>query len=157
MDMTYNHNTTHGLPDPQTDAEFYEGVPLKRLIAWLIDAVIIIALAVGATLVAGVLTLGIAFFFAGFLFMATSFIYRVGFISAKSATPGMIVMGIEFRTMSGHKFEFRDAFIHTALYTVAVMSFFGQIISMVTISATEFGRGLPDFVLGSTAINRPLQ
>jgi len=56
------------------------------------------------------MTLGIAFFFTGFLFMATSFIYRVGSIAAKSATPG-----------------------------------------------TEYGRGLPDFVLGSTAINRPLQ
>jgi len=42
----------------------------------------------------------------------------------------MMVMGIEFRTMSGQKFEFRDALIHTGLYTIAVMTFFGQIISM---------------------------
>jgi len=46
MDMTYNHSMTQGLPDPTTDAEFYEGVPARRLIAWIIDAVIIVALAV---------------------------------------------------------------------------------------------------------------
>ena len=157
MDMTYTQNVSNGLPDPQTDAEFYEGVPMRRLMAWVIDAVIIVAISVIAVLVASVLTLGIALFFTGFLFMATSFIYRVGFISAKSATPGMLAMGIEFRTMAGQKFDTKDALIHTGLYTVAVISFFGQILSMITMSATEYGRGLPDFVLGSTAINRPLQ
>lgn len=157
MDMTYNAPSTNGLPDPVQDAEFYDGVPARRFIAWIIDAVIIIALSVVATLVAGVMTLGIAFFFAGFLFMATGFLYRVGTISARSATFGMMVMGIEFRTLSGHRFEFRDALIHTGIYTLMVMSFFGQILSMVTMMAAQYGRGVPDMVLGSTAINRPLQ
>jgi len=157
MEMSYTPNMTNGLPDPQQDAEFYSGVPVRRGMAWIIDAVIIIALAVIGTLIAGLLTLGIAFFFASFLFMATSFLYRVGFIAARSATPGMMAMGIEFRTMTGHKFEFKDALIHTVIYTLLVVSFFGQILSMITMVATEYGRGLPDFVLGSTAINRPLQ
>jgi len=157
MDMTYSPNLANGLPDPRTDAEFYSGVPLRRALAWVIDGVIIIALAVIGVLVAGLLTLGIAFFFAGFLFMLTSFVYRAGFIAVKSATPGMMAMGIEFRTMSGHKFETRDALIHTGLYTLVVMSFFGQMLSMITMIATDYGRGLPDMVLGSTAINRPLE
>ncbi len=157
MDMTYNHTISQGLPDPVRDAEFYDGVPARRFIAWIIDAVIIVVLAVIATLFATVLTLGIALFFASFLFMVTSFIYRVGFIAGWSATPGMAAMGIEFRTMNGQKFEFRDALIHTGLYTIAVMTFFGQVLSMVTMASTQYGRGLPDFVLGSTAINRPLQ
>ena len=157
MDMTYAPQHANGLPDPRTDTEFYSGVPTRRAAAWVIDAVLIIALTVIGTLIAGLLTLGFAFFFASFLFMATSFVYRVAFISAKSATPGMMAMGIEFRTMNGQKFETRDALIHTFLYTLMVMSFFGQILSMVTMATTEYGRGLPDFVLGSTAINRPLQ
>lgn len=157
MDMTYNPSISNGLPNPQTDVEFYQGVPFRRFMAWIIDAVIIIALSVIATLVLGVLTLGIALLFAGFLFMATGFVYRVAFIASKSATLGMAVMGIEFRTISGHKFELREALIHTGIYTVMVMTFFGQVASIITMITTQYGRAMPDFVLGSTVINRPLQ
>ena len=30
-------------PDPFTQSQFYDGIALKRLVAWLIDSVIIIA------------------------------------------------------------------------------------------------------------------
>ena len=26
-----------GLPDPERDRQFYDGVPLRRLVAWFID------------------------------------------------------------------------------------------------------------------------
>ncbi len=156
MDMTYQMQHSQGLPDPVRDAEFYDGVPFRRLLAWVIDAIIIIVLSVVTTLVAGLMTLGIALFFASFLFMATGFIYRLVTITSKSATFGMLVMGIEFRRMDGHRFELKDAFVHTTLYTVLVVTFFGQIASMVMMATSEYGRGLHDMVLGSTAINRPL-
>ena len=40
------------LPDPDYQAEFYEGVAVKRLLAWVIDVVLILVL----TVLAGVLT-----------------------------------------------------------------------------------------------------
>lgn len=156
MDMTYQMQHTQGLPDPVRDAEFYDGVAMRRLLAWIIDAIVIIALSVVTTLVAGVMTLGIALFFASFLFMATGFIYRVATITSKSATLGMLIMGIQFRRMDGQLFELKDAFVHTTLYTILVITFFGQIASMVTMATSQMGRGLHDMVLGSTAINKPL-
>ena len=33
-----------GLPDPVRDAQFYEGVPMRRLVAFLIDLAIILAI-----------------------------------------------------------------------------------------------------------------
>ncbi len=155
--MTYNPSISNGLPHPDDDGEFYYGVAFRRLLAWIIDTIIIIALSVIATLVLGVLTLGIAVLFTSVLFMVTGFVYRVAFIASKSATLGMAVMGIEFRTIRGHKFELREALIHTGIYTVMVMTFFGQVASILTMLTTRYGRSIPDFVLGSTVINRPLQ
>ena len=157
MQTAYSPNMMTGLPDPRSDVEFYEGVPSKRLFAWVIDAILIIVLSVLVVLVMGILTIGVAFFFAGFLFMVTGFLYRVVFLATKSATPGMALMGIQFRTIEGSKFELKEAIFHTGLYTVMVMTFFGQVGSIITMVTTEYGRSIPDIVLGSTAINKPLQ
>ena len=150
--MTYSPVQTSGLPDPVTDPEFYDNVPLKRALAWVIDAIAIVLLSV----VSGFMTLGVAFLFAGLLFLATSFIYRVAFISTKSATLGMLFMGIEFRTFDGRKFDFKDALLHTGVYTITSVTGFLRLVSILTIATTQYGRSIPDFVLGSTAINKPL-
>ena len=69
------------LPDPDLDAAFYEGVTLKRAIAWFIDFVVIALLAVPVMLIFGVLTLGFGFLAAPFLFAAIAFAYRVVLIA----------------------------------------------------------------------------
>ncbi len=33
--------SSYVLPDPETQAEFYSDVPVKRLIAWLVDVLLI--------------------------------------------------------------------------------------------------------------------
>ena len=35
-----------GLPDPDLDAQFYEGVPLRRFAAWLVDLAIVLVVGV---------------------------------------------------------------------------------------------------------------
>ena len=35
-----------GLPDPERDRQFYEGVPLRRFVAWCVDLVIILLIGV---------------------------------------------------------------------------------------------------------------
>lgn len=50
------------LPDPATAPELFEGLLLRRAMAWVLDAAIIVAIAVGVMLVgviAGFLTLGV--------------------------------------------------------------------------------------------------
>ena len=39
-----------GLPDPERDRQFYEGVPLRRFVAWCIDLVIILLIGVPLSL-----------------------------------------------------------------------------------------------------------
>ena len=45
-----------GLPDPDLDRQFYEGVPARRLAAWFVDLAIILAVGVPLALVFGLAT-----------------------------------------------------------------------------------------------------
>jgi CBS domain containing-hemolysin-like protein len=92
----------HGLPDPERDRQFYEGVPSRRLVAWIVDVLAVIAMSIVVIPVVGLLTLGLAFFVAPLIFMALSFVYRTATLASRSATWGMRLMGIEFRRSRRH-------------------------------------------------------
>ena len=140
-----------GLPDPDRQGDFYAGVVLKRLFAWLVDTVLI----AGLTLVAIPLTAFTGLFFIVPLFVLISLAYRIVTIARYSATPGMWLAGIEFRTFAGTRFDATTATFHTLLYlfmsTIVVL----QVISVILMLVTERRQGLHDLVLGTAAINRP--
>ena len=50
-----------GLPDPEHDRQFYDGVPARRLVAWFIDLAIVLAVGVPVAVVFGLVTLGFGF------------------------------------------------------------------------------------------------
>lgn len=149
-------NPLHDLPHPEFDRQFYDGVPVKRLVAWMIDfAAILVATAVG-TLAIGIVTLGIGFaFFPAMLFLV-SFLYRWLTISGASATPGMMLMGIELRSSDGHRLTPLVAAIHTGIFMFLMATLIGWIATAVSIWVTRYNQGLPDLLLGTTAINKPL-
>lgn len=146
----YRPTGQSGLPDPQHDAQFYAGVPGKRLFAWVIDAGLITFL----WFLSGVLTLGLGWLLLP-LWPVVSFIYRVMTISGRSSTWGMRMMGIELRDGFGQRFGFGQALVHTALYTASLMFVVTQVISVILMGGTAKGQGLHDIPLGSTAINSP--
>ena len=139
-----------GLPDPEARPEFYDGVPVKRGIAWLIDAVVIGLL----TALAVLLSAFIAAFFLPATVLIISFLYRWVTISGGSATLGMRVMSIEFRTRYGERFDSGTALLHTLGYTVSVAVFPAQLVSIALMLISERGQGLTDHILGTTALNR---
>jgi len=141
-----------GLPDPNIDAQFYAGVPFKRLIAWCIDLIVIVLLASAASIA----TLGIAAVFFPITLFAINLVYRIYFLKSRSATPGMMLSGIEIRNHRGDRLDTEEAVWHTAVYTLCVMFFFAQILSAVMMMTTRYGQGLHDYFRGTTAINRPV-
>lgn len=145
-----------GLPDPEHDHQFYDGVPGRRLAAWVIDVVIILGIGVPVGLIFGVVTLGLGFLIFPFVLAAVSFLYRVMTISGRSATWGMRVMGIELRRHDGTRFELGSAFLHTTAYMVSVGFVVVQAISCAAMLTTRYGQGIPDFILRSAAINTPV-
>lgn len=145
-------NNGGGLPDPDSDAQFYSGVPAKRLVAFLIDVVLVWGLAILVSL----LTLGIGFFILGFLIAIIDLIYRTMTIGSKSATVGMSLMGIELRTFSGDRFTTGHALIHTLLFYAMLAFVVVQLVSVIMMGGSRYGRGLHDLIVGSTMINRPV-
>lgn len=144
-----------GLPHPDRDARFYRGVPLRRLVAFLLDSVATLLLGLFAALVFGVLTLGGGFLFIVPVMGAVGIAYRVLSLARWSATPGMLLTGIELRRRDGYPFEGGDALVHTLLFALLSMTGFLLILNAAFVAVGPLGRGLHDMVLGTTAINRP--
>lgn len=139
------------LPDPDMQPEFYSEVPTKRLIAWVVD-MILIALACVVILPITAFT-GIFFF--PFLMLVIGFIYRVVTLATGSATWGMRFASIEFRDRTGSRFDLGTAFLHTLGYHVSLSVFPLQILSIILMLTSSRAQGLTDHIIGSVAINKP--
>ena len=89
--MSYSDTAFWGLPDPDTQSEFYADVPVKRAIAWVIDGLIIFAMG----FLIALFTVGLGFFFFPVLLIGIGFIYRTVTLANRSATLGMRLASIE--------------------------------------------------------------
>ncbi|WP_127112302.1 RDD family protein [Shimia sediminis] len=147
--MTETAHMDYLLPDPDTQPEFYADVPTKRLIAWVIDTVVIVAMSA----VVALFTVVGLFFFA-FLLLIIGFIYRTITLTSGSATWGMRLTSLEMRDRTGRRFDFGSAFLHTLGYHVSLSVFPLQLISIGLMLMSSRRQGLTDHVMGSVAINR---
>lgn len=139
-----------GLPDPDTQAEFYADVPMKRAIAWVIDTLLVGALVVLISL----LTAFVGFFFFGFLMLMVGFVYRTVTLANSSATPGMRLVAIEIRNARGEKLDLTTAALHTLGYQMSMAVIVVQVASIVLMLTGPRAQGLSDLVLGTAAVNR---
>ena len=137
-------------PDPDTHPQFYDGVPAKRLLAWVVDTVIILML----VMVVIPFTAFIGLFFLPLLYLVLGFAYRVVTLARGSATWGMRFMAIELRTRDDEAFDTSDAFLHTLGYTISIGMPLLQLISVVLMLSSERRQGLTDMVMGTVALNR---
>ena len=138
------------IPDPETQPEFYADIPLKRLLAWAVDTVLVIV----ACLLIVPFTAFIGLFFFPFLMLLVGIPYRILTIASGSATWGMRLMAIELRTASGEKFDMGMAFAHTLLFTACCAVFPIQMLSAFLMASTSRAQGIPDLFLGTVALNR---
>ncbi|HEY9039392.1 MAG TPA: RDD family protein [Roseovarius sp.] len=138
------------LPDPDVNPEFYDSIPTKRLVAWIIDSALIIAFCIAVL----ILTLGIAMFFLPPLILVVGFVYRTATLARGSATWGMALMAMEIRRHDGARLDWLTAMLHTLGYSVSVAFFVPQVISVLMMLISPRAQGLTDHVLGTVAINR---
>lgn len=138
------------LPDPIAQPEFYADVPLKRLLAWVIDATLTLV----ACLLIVPFTAFTALFFFPALFLLVGFVYRFTTIANGSATWGMRLFAVELRRADGTPLDAPAAFAHTLGYTLSWMVPVFQLISVVLMASTERGQGVSDHVLGTVMVNR---
>jgi uncharacterized RDD family membrane protein YckC len=146
--------------DPTTRPELFEGVLARRVVAFLIDFIII---AIPVVLVAmfifafGIITLGLGWALY-WLLPAASVIWALAYFgftlgSDRSATIGMRVMDLEMRTWYGAPAYFVLGSVHAIAFWFTV-SFFTPFILMVAFF-NERRRLLHDIMLGTVVINNP--
>lgn len=143
-------DTLWHIPDPDTQPEFYADVPMKRLLAWVVDTLLI---ALASVLVLPFTAFAGIFFFPA-LMLCVGLVYRTATLASGSATWGMRLLAIEFRTLSGAPLSGQTAFLHSLGYTVSTTMFPLQLASIIMMLIRPLGQGLTDTVLGTVALNR---
>ena len=150
--------------DPVTSPELFEGVLARRLIAFVIDIIIIAIPVVVAGIfmaAATIATLGLAavlFAFLSPLYWPLIVIwvlcyYGYTFGSPPSATIGMRVMDLEMRTWYGAPAYFVLGAVHAVVYWLTV-SFLTPLVLLVGFFNPR-KRLLHDMVVGTVVINNP--
>jgi uncharacterized RDD family membrane protein YckC len=140
-----------GLPDPAMHGEFYADVPVKRLIAWIVDTIVVVLLAVLVlpfTAFAGL-------FFLPLFVGLVGFAYRTVTLARGSATWGMRFVSLEMRNARGERLDTATAAMHTLIYTFGFAFLLPQVASVVLMLTGPRAQSLGDHLLGTAAINRP--
>jgi uncharacterized RDD family membrane protein YckC len=146
--------------DPVANPELFDGVLARRLIAFLIDLVIITVPVVIVSifiLVFGFVTFGAGWALYVLLWPATVIwalvYYGLTFGSPQSATLGMRAMDIEMRTWYGAPGYFVLGAVHALVYwvTISVLTPFILLIGFFN----ERRRLLHDILIGTVIINNP--
>ncbi|PJE29934.1 RDD family protein [Pseudooceanicola antarcticus] len=147
--MSYAYPAPLPLPDPAEVPEAYEGVALKRALAWVVDMLVIFLISA----VTIPLTFFISAFFLPAVMLVVSFIYRWFTVSGTGSTWGMRLFGIEFRNLDGSRFSSQDALLHVLGYTISLAISPLQLVSVILMCFTPYGQGLTDLALNTTAVN----
>ena len=148
--------------DPLVRPELFEGVLARRMIAFVIDAVMIsipIILATIFILIFGLLTLGLGWFLF-WLWWPAAVVWALAYYGftlggPQSATVGMRVMNIEMRTWYGAPAYFALGVAHAVLFWLTV-SLLTPLILLVGFFSTR-RRLLHDMLIGTVVVNHPSQ
>lgn len=137
-------------PNPEEQPEFFDGILTKRLIAWIIDTLIILLICLLITL----FTAFVGLLFFPLLMIAVGFFYRFATLANGSATWGMRLTAMELRDDEDQPFNGTTAFLHTLGYTISITVAPLQLISVILMVTNSTRQGLTDMILGSVALNR---
>ena len=142
--------------DPVKQPQLFDGVIGKRIIAFFVDAIIILVLTTIAYVVVallGIVTLGLAWLLFGLVFPAVGLGYNALTIGGpNSATVGQRMMGLEVRMWFGGKVTPLVAAFHALLFWFSLVVFC-PILLWAFFDPRK--RCLHDILAGVVAINRP--
>jgi uncharacterized RDD family membrane protein YckC len=148
--------------DPLTMPELFEGVLARRVVAFVIDVVVI---AVPALLVAlfilvfGIFTLGLGWFFfllywPGVVIWALLY-YAVTFGSPASATIGMRIMDLEMRTWYGAPAYALLGAVHAVVFWISCSALTPLVLLVAFFNTRR--RLLHDMLVGTIVINNEVR
>jgi uncharacterized RDD family membrane protein YckC len=140
-------------PDPMTHPELFDGVVFKRVVGYLIDAVIL----GGAVLFLWflvVVTFGLLGPAAALITPLLPLAYHTLLIGGpNSATIGMRLMGVEVRRLDGGRPDIVQALIQTLLF-YTTLAFTGLLLIVALFNDQR--RCLHDWLSGTLVVNAPV-
>ena len=146
--------------DPVTNPELFEGVLFRRVVAFIIDLIVIalpLMLTTIVIFVFGLLTLGLGWALFWLLSPGSViwalFYYGLTLGSPASATLGMRAMGIEMRTWYGGPLYFVLGAVHAVIFWVSVSMLTPFILLVGLFNGRR--RLLHDMLVGTVLINNP--
>ena len=142
--------------DPAVHPALFDGVLSRRVLAFLFDAVMIMALMVVASIVIaflGIITFGLGWLLFAILFPLVALSYTALTLGGyRAATPGMRLMGLEMRLWYGARPYALLAIMHSLLF------WFGNTILTPFIILvglfTKRSQLLHDIILGTVVVDR---
>lgn len=144
--------------DPATSPELFEGVVARRVVAFLIDFLILAVPVVFVAMfifVVGIVTFGLGFLFYGLLWPGMVIwaivYYGMTLGSPASATVGMRIMEIEMRTWYGSPAYFVLGAVHAVVFWVTVSAITPLVLLVCLFN--ERRRCLHDILVGTVVIN----
>ncbi len=128
------------------------GVRGRRIVAFVLDFVLVSVLAAGLATVLFIVTLGVSLVVLPSLWPFVAFFYNGLTVSGRSmATPGMRVMDLEMRAEDGAPVSFVAAGVHAVLLYISWMFVPVFLVSLVIPNK----RCLHDIVAGILVVRRP--
>jgi uncharacterized RDD family membrane protein YckC len=144
--------------DPATNPELFEGVLSRRVVAFLIDFLILATPVIFVSMfifVVGIVTFGLGFLFYALLWPAMVIwaivYYGMTLGSPASATVGMRIMEIEMRTWYGSPAYFVLGAVHAVVFWVTVSAITPLVLLVCLLN--ERRRCLHDILVGTVVIN----
>lgn len=144
--------------DPWRQPEYFEGVTERRVIAFLIDLVVItvpVAFAAMFIFLLGIFTLGLGFLLFALLRPATAIwvlaYYGMTMGGPQSATVGMRAVDLQVRTWYGAPCYLLLGAVHGLAFWVTVMTLSPLVVVVGLLNGRR--RLLHDFVLGTVVVN----
>ena len=148
--------------DPAVNPELFDGVPARRLVAFIIDFIILAVPVLFVAMfifVAGIVTLGIGFLLY-FLLWPAMVIWALIYYGAclggpRSATIGMRVMDLEMRTWYGAPAYFVLGAVHAIVFWITVSALTPLVLLVCFFNLRR--RCLHDILVGTVVINNPVR
>lgn len=144
-------------PSLDDDRDLLEGVATKRILAYIVDVVVISILLTIASVAAGIvgiISLGLLLGPLTLLLALVPLAYHTFLLGgAKSATLGMRMMGIELRTWDGYRPGYLQAALQTIVFYISIGLTTWLILLVVFFN--DHRRTLHDLLCGTVVINTP--
>ena len=144
------------LPDPATAPELFEGVLTRRVMAFIIDMIVISAIVLGLSIVGGIagfLTFGLGWLALVVLIpLAIILYYGATLGSPRRATLGMSMMDIVLTPTRGQPLDGGMAFVHALLFWVSAWICWP--LSLIIALVTPRRQMLHDLIVGALVVRR---